>query len=135
MFALIQILSFMLVPPNSFKETQLRNARVKTAYEEKENNVKSYFTKRNLAYGGFHLFIRGFKSEGKLEVWIKEKGKDTYTLLVSYDFCATSGRLGPKRKEGDLQIPEGIYHVNHFNPQSNFYLSLGVSYPNASDKI
>jgi murein L,D-transpeptidase YafK len=43
--------------------------------------------------------------------------------------------LGPKRKEGDLQIPEGIYYVNHFNPLSNFFLSLGINYPNSSDKL
>ena len=58
-----------------------------------------------------------------------------FTLLHTYDFCTTSGSLGPKRKEGDLQIPEGVYHINHFNPISNFYLSLGISYPNASDNI
>ena len=70
-----------------------------------------------------------------MEVWIKEASKDYYVLLNTYDFCTTSGTLGPKRKEGDLQIPEGIYTINHFNPQSNFYLSLGINYPNASDKI
>ena len=68
-------------------------------------------------------------------MWIKEKGKEEFTLLHTYAFCSTSGTLGPKRKEGDLQIPEGIYHINHFNPVSNFYLSLGVNYPNASDNI
>jgi murein L,D-transpeptidase YafK len=56
-------------------------------------------------------------------------------LLRIYDFCSTSGTLGPKRREGDLQIPEGIYYINHFNPLSNFHLSLGINYPNASDKI
>lgn len=71
----------------------------------------------------------------KLEAWVKEAGKRQYTLLHVYDICATSGELGPKRKEGDLQVPEGVYHINHFNPQSNFYLSLGISYPNTSDKV
>lgn len=56
-------------------------------------------------------------------------------MLVQYDICSTSGEPGPKRREGDRQVPEGVYHINHFNPQSNFHLSLGISYPNKSDKI
>lgn len=83
----------------------------------------------------FKLFLRAFKKEQILEVWIKEKGREQFTLLHTYDFCSSSGTLGPKRKEGDLQIPEGIYQINHFNPLSNFYLSLGINYPNESDKI
>ena len=119
----------------SFKQSQLKQGRVKTAYEEKEKTVQQYFKAKNLNYAGFQLFIRAFKKDQELEVWIKEKDQTTYSLLHTYEFCTTSGTLGPKRREGDLQIPEGVYHINHFNPQSNFYLSLGINYPNASDKI
>lgn len=132
---LIFISLMMIFPDASFKDAQLKNSRVKTAYDEKESIVKNYFKSKNLSYSGFHLFIRAFKKEELLEVWIKEKGKEEFTLLQTYPFCASSGTLGPKRKEGDMQIPEGIYYLNHFNPLSNFYLSLGVNYPNASDKI
>jgi len=132
---LIFICLMMIFQSPSFKETQLKNSRVKVAYHEKEEVVKNYFKTKNLNYGGFQLFIRAFKREEQLEVWVKEKGNEKFVLLHTYPFCASSGTLGPKRKEGDLQIPEGIYHLNHFNPLSNFYLSLGVSYPNASDKI
>lgn len=120
---------------NSFKGTQLGNPRVKNAYTEKDITVKDYFSAKQLNYQGFHLFIRAFKKEQKLEVWVREAGKDVYSLLHMYDFCAVSGTLGPKRKEGDYQIPEGVYSINHFNPLSRFYLSLGINYPNASDKI
>lgn len=119
----------------TFKSDQLKLNRVKTAYDQKEDVVKEYFKTKNLSYSGFNLFLRAFKKEEKLEVWVKEKNKDIYSLLHVYDFCTSSGTLGPKRREGDSQIPEGAYHINHFNPQSNFYLSLGLSYPNASDKI
>ena len=131
----IFLLLLLVAPTLSFKETQLKNVRVKTAYEEKEEIVKTFFEEKKLNYAGFQLFLRAFKKEQNLEVWIKEKGKEEFALLHTYSFCSTSGTLGPKRKEGDLQIPEGIYHINHFNPISNFHLSLGVSYPNASDKI
>lgn len=124
-----------LLQQSTFKQEQLKNSRVKNAYEEKETIVKAFFSNKNLNYEGFNLFIRAFKKESVLEVWVKEKDKEIFQLLTTYQFCATSGSLGPKRKEGDLQIPEGIYHINHFNPLSNFHLSLGVSYPNVSDKI
>jgi murein L,D-transpeptidase YafK len=124
-----------MVQQPSFKETQLTHTRVKSAYQEKEEIVKNYFAEKGISYNGFNLFIRGFKKEQKLEIWIREKNKTVFILLQVYDFCTTSGTLGPKRKEGDLQIPEGIYHINHFNPASNFHLSLGINYPNTSDKI
>ncbi len=125
----------MIFQDASFKDSQLKNSRVKVAYQEKESVVKNYFKEKKLNYLGFQLFIRAFKKEEQLEVWIKEKGKEEFVLLQTYPFCASSGTLGPKRKEGDSQIPEGVYYLNHFNPVSNFYLSLGVNYPNASDKI
>jgi murein L,D-transpeptidase YafK len=125
----------MIFQQTSFKQDQLKHARVKNAYDEKETAVKEFFSKKHLHYEKFQLFIRAFKREEQLEVWVKESGKTAFALLHTYDFCAFSGTLGPKRKEGDLQIPEGVYHINHFNPLSNFHLSLGVSYPNASDKV
>jgi murein L,D-transpeptidase YafK len=119
----------------TFKESQLKHERVKTAYEEKEAVVKKLFEAKNLSYTGFSLFLRAFKKVETLEVWVKEIDKDEFVFLKAYEFCTTSGSLGPKRREGDRQIPEGVYHINHFNPLSNFYLSLGLNYPNASDKI
>lgn len=124
----------MIVQANSFKEKQLAHARVKEAYEAKEKNIKQFFGDAGVPYQSFSLLIRAFKKEQVLEAWVKTADQN-YVLLKTYAFCTTSGTLGPKRKEGDLQIPEGIYSLNHFNPQSNFHLSLGVSYPNASDKI
>ena len=125
----------IMVQSDSFKQQQLQNNRVQIAYHEKESIVKDYFKRKGLTYAGFQLFIRVFKKEQKLEIWIQEKGKSKFGLLHTYDICTPSGTLGPKRKEGDLQVPEGIYHIQHFNPLSNFYLSLGINYPNASDKI
>lgn len=82
----------------------------------------------------FELFLRAFKKENQLEVWAKNKTDQSFKRLVSYPFCTTSGQLGPKRKEGDLQIPEGCYWIDRFNPNSNFHLSLGLNYPNDADR-
>jgi len=131
----ILILALCMPFQESFKQKQLKFIRVKDAYSEKENTVKNYFLNKNLNYQGFHIFIRAFKKERTLEVWVRQSGKTTYDLLKAYDFCAVSGIPGPKRREGDGQIPEGFYHINHFNPQSNFHLSLGINYPNQSDRL
>lgn len=133
--AIIFAILIPMLQQSSFKETQLKQSRVKTAYSEKESVVKQYFSDKKLSFDTFQVFLRAFKKEQLLEVWIRENGKRQFMLLHTYEFCTTSGVLGPKRKEGDLQIPEGVYYINHFNPLSNFYLSLGLNYPNASDKI
>lgn len=126
------ILFIAMTNPPGFKDQQLEFDRVKSAYEEKESVVSELLRSKSIG-ADYKLFIRAFKKEKELEVWATQAG--TYQLLTTYDFCTSSGKLGPKRKEGDLQIPEGVYHINHFNPFSTFHLSLGINYPNASDRI
>jgi murein L,D-transpeptidase YafK len=130
---LLVLILAMLTAEESFKESQLKFSRVKDAFDEKAQDVKALFASRGLVFSGQQMFIRAFKTEEELEVWIKDG--DAYKMVVTYPFCTTSGTIGPKRKEGDLQIPEGVYYINHFNPYSTFHLSLGINYPNASDKI
>lgn len=129
---LLWIVMDISAPTLSFKEQQLRFVRVKNAYSEKGSAVEQAISNAGIQLP-YQIFIRGFKQEELLEVWAKERGSATYQLVRSYAFCSNTGTLGPKRKEGDLQIPEGIYHINHFNPLSNFHLSLGINYPNESD--
>ena len=80
------------------------------------------------------VYLRAFKAERELELWAGPRGTPL-TLVKRYPFCAASGELGPKRREGDLQVPEGLYEVPEFNPASSFHLSMKVSYPNASDRV
>jgi len=68
-------------------------------------------------------------------LWACPETLETFSLVKQYPFAAFSGTLGPKRKQGDLQIPEGFYYINHFNPFSTFHLSLRINYPNRSDSI
>ena len=132
-FALVLLILTAVNPPG-FKDQQLRFDRVKSAYGEKEIAVQELLASQNVGTD-YELFLRAFKKERDLEVWVKQKGSSGYQLLTTYPFCTSSGTLGPKRKEGDLQIPEGVYTINHFNPFSTFHLSLGINYPNASDRI
>ncbi len=74
----------------------------------------------------------GLKEEQKLEVYAKTvRG---YKRLITYPFTGMSGTIGPKLKEGDRQIPEGIYQIEYLNPNSSYYLSIKVNYPNEYDK-
>lgn len=81
------------------------------------------------------IMVRIFKEEGVLEIW-KRKDSGRYDLLTSYAICKWSGKLGPKYIEGDRQAPEGFYTVRpgQMNPQSNYYLSFNIGFPNAYDR-
>ncbi len=133
--AFTTILTFMMSASafaQSFKSDQLKFERVKTAYDEKWAALQQEIG-RHQPGGVFSMFIAAYKSEGKLELWLKTNKQSHYSLFKTYNFSAHSGTLGPKVKEGDLQTPEGFYHINVFNPQSTYYLSLGLDYPNAAD--
>jgi len=54
-------------------------------------------------------------------------------LIRSYPILAASGHAGPKLREGDFQVPEGLYRIESLNPNSSFHLALRVSYPNEFD--
>lgn len=120
---------------NTFRAEQLRFERVRNAYQLKSDRVKKILALNDIESFEYDLFLRAFKKEEKLEVWVKPKNQSKYQLIWEYTFCKNSGTLGPKRKEGDYQIPEGFYKISTFNPKSKFLLSLKVDYPNASDKI
>lgn len=131
----IMILSCQSGETVTFKDKQRLYPRVRAAMSEKDNILRKHFEKRGLKYPPQNIFIRAFKHEKVLEVWTFSSSDSIYKKVKDYPICRTSGRLGPKRREGDLQIPEGFYYIDRFNPKSNFYLSLGINYPNRSDKI
>ncbi|WP_319518035.1 murein L,D-transpeptidase family protein [uncultured Martelella sp.] len=81
------------------------------------------------------ITIRIFKEEGVLEIW-KQKRDGTYGELESYEICAWSGKLGPKKKEGDRQAPEGFYPLSKglLNPYSQYFLAINTGYPNRYDR-
>jgi murein L,D-transpeptidase YafK len=81
------------------------------------------------------ILIRSYKKESELEIW--KRGSDgKYALLKTYPMCRWSGQLGPKKYEGDRQVPEGFYSLtpSQLNPNSSFYVAMNVGYPNALDK-
>jgi murein L,D-transpeptidase YafK len=81
------------------------------------------------------VYVRVFKEERQVELWASASPKAPMVLVKTWAVCAASGEVGPKRREGDLQVPEGLYEIAEFNPTSNYHLALKVSYPNASDRV
>lgn len=93
----------------------------------------SYFSKAHIQYPPQDIALLAFKFEKKVELWAKDNNH-SWTHIHDYPLTAYSGHLGPKLKENDSQIPEGIYKLVNFNPFSNMHLSMMINYPNAFDR-
>jgi murein L,D-transpeptidase YafK len=100
-----------------------------------EDSLKKQFEEKKLSWPPQSIYIRSFKYDRVLEVWARNDNKEAFTLFKTYKVCMQSGTMGPKRIEGDYQVPEGFYYINEFNPNSKYHLSLGLNYPNTSDRI
>src|SRR4029453_13519266 len=81
------------------------------------------------------ILARIFKEESEMEIW-KQNRDGQYALLKTYPICRWSGDLGPKKKQGDRQAPEGFYTITpgHMNPNSSYYLAFNTGFPNAYDR-
>ncbi len=114
---------------------QEKYPRVRAARRETARAIESLFAAAGLRYPAHQLLIRIFKADDQLELWAQPGADRSFVPLKTYPICARSGTLGPKRRAGDRQVPEGFYRIDRFNPASRFHLSLGLDYPNASDKL
>lgn len=133
---LITVASFgQTAAVSSFIDFQKTLPRPGEALKRKEDTLQRQFEAKGLKWPAKYVYIRSFKYDSQLEVWVKNERKEPYQLFKTYKVCAMAGSLGPKRMEGDYQVPEGFYFINEFNPKSNYHLSLGLNYPNPSDKI
>ncbi len=108
--------------------------RVEAIWDDITERLSRVLPDRGFSYPCKGVFFRVFKDEEIVELWLK-RDDEIYGLWSTYPICAISGTLGPKRREGDYQIPEGFYRVERFNPLSRYHLSMGIDYPNASDRI
>ncbi len=85
---------------------------------------------------GDPVFIRAYKQEKRLYLYVQPGGTGRFVEFASWPICAASGVLGPKKAEGDKQVPEGVYGVTPeaMNNASSYHLSMNVGYPNAFDQ-
>lgn len=98
-----------------------------------EPQLISYFSKAGVSYPPKEIALLAFKSERKVELWAKNPSQE-WTHIHDYPLTGFSGRLGPKLRENDKQIPEGIYKLVNFNPFSSMHLSMMINYPNSFDR-
>lgn len=94
--------------------------------------LASAAAREGIPYPPAQVVLVGLKSERRLEAWAQAAAG--WRLLCSYAVLGASGGPGPKRRQGDLQVPEGVYRLTTFNPNSSYHLSLRVDYPNADDR-
>ena len=108
--------------------------RVADARRSCGEKLRATFEKAGVRWPAHEIFLRVMKREGELELWARGGAGKKFVLIKNLRIAAQSGGPGPKRREGDMQVPEGFYEVDRFNPRSNFHLSLGINYPNAGDR-
>lgn len=123
-----------LFPGNpSFRQEQQGFPRVRAAYATRWPGLQAALHRRHINPTQLEVYVRVFKIGKRVEVWAHNRGPEPFQLLCQYSLAGTSGTLGPKRRAGDGQVPEGCYRINRFNPNSLYHLSLGLDYPNAAD--
>ncbi len=120
---------------SSFLDVQKSNARFATALKLKQDTLQKQFVAAGLDWPPKEIYIRSFKYDSQLEVWVRNNDNDEFKLFKTYRICALAGSIGPKRLAGDYQVPEGFYYINKFDPHNEYTFALGINYPNASDKI
>jgi murein L,D-transpeptidase YafK len=118
-----------------FIDYQRSIPKVLDLMNRKEDTLMKQFREKRLVWPARYVYIRSFKYDSELEVWVKNSKEERYQLFKTYKICALAGTLGPKRMAGDYQVPEGFYYINEFNPKSEYHFALGLNYPNASDHI
>jgi murein L,D-transpeptidase YafK len=119
----------------TFKQNQHKFPRVRQARIDTKSARDSLLAAAGLNDSLYQIFMRALKYERVLELWAAHNDSGNFRHLRDYRFTSFCGELGPKRCQGDQQIPEGVYYIDRFNPRSNYHLSMGIDYPNKSDRI
>lgn len=126
------VLLYVFSASNCFAEEPVQGERAFSILQQTTPRLQ-----RELSRAGFKegapLFVRIFKLEGELEVWLFSEQK--YKLFKKYYICSYAGYPGPKLREGDWQSPEGFYVVDEslMHPDSNYHLAFNIGYPNSLD--
>src|SRR6476620_5280199 len=116
LFAVTALCTTTVTAQNAVGAIQRSSYKLPATLSRMEDSVKKQFEKQHLTWPPEALYIRSFKYDRQLEVWVKGNAKESYKLFKTYKICMQSGTTGPKRVEGDYQIPEGFYQINEFNP-------------------
>jgi hypothetical protein len=97
-------------------------------------SLHAVFAKAGVAYPPKQLWLLALKEERRVELWAADGDGAARRHVKDYEIHAASGGLGPKLRQGDMQVPEGLYRILWLNPASSYHLSMKVDYPNAFDR-
>lgn len=122
-------------PPEAILDLQTPTSPQEKVYDPTSSVPFPEYIAQKYKDQNIEMMVSAFKQEKTLIVYLKHKSDDTFEKFWEHPVLAASGKLGPKRKEGDRQVPEGFYVIDRFNPNSQYHLSLGLDYPNKSDRI
>jgi murein L,D-transpeptidase YafK len=127
----VALLAIAVVAAGCSKETTQKSARASTPIPAATLSSMASIGATKTS----PVLIRAYKKESEIEVW-KQTSSGEYALLKTYPVCRWSGQLGPKKREGDRQVPEGFYTVSagQMNPNSSMWLSFNVGYPNPLER-
>jgi len=120
---------FFIIPPLLESQKIPSSQRSRRIIQKIKPGLEKEFTNKKINWGS-PIFVRIFKMERQLEVWMK---KNKFFLFKKYSVCTYgNGSLGPKIREGEGQAPEGFYYVtpDKLNPVSSFHLSFNIGCPN-----
>lgn len=99
-----------------------------------EPYLKRLFAQADVPYPPREIALLAFKQEREVQLWAKNEHQ-SWRQIHTYPLTAFSGRLGPKLRENDRQIPEGVYRLTTLNPFSSMHLSMMINYPNHFDRL
>lgn len=94
--------------------------------------IKKHFKQAQIDFPPQKITLIAIKDKKIVELWALNMKKE-WKLIHNYPILAASGKLGPKLREGDLQVPEGLYKISWLNPNSKFHLSMKLNFPNEYD--
>lgn len=131
----IAILLLLLAAPPSCGDPANGSPEENEVKKRVQTDLKTALAEKGLEFGS-PIFIRAFKEEEVLELFVENEKTGKFELFRTYPVAAASGTLGPKLAEGDGQVPEGFYFSgpDAMNPNSDFHLSFNIGFPNAYDR-
>jgi len=130
--------SFAPSPPSTPSTPSADRATVESRVAEfgpvVAERLRADFAAAGVPYPPARLVFAAFKEERRLELHAARDAGEPLRFIRAYPVQGASGRLGPKLREGDRQVPEGLYRLEYLNPNSRYHLSMKLDYPNAFDR-
>jgi hypothetical protein len=118
-------------PHNSFADEKPAQMKSTSWQGEAQQRIRVRFKQAGVAWPPVKIALLALKQSRKLELWAPTHGK--WRLIHTYAILGASGTAGPKLRQGDKQVPEGVYKILWLNPKSRYHLSMKLNYPNAED--